>query len=57
MPFFVVIISFLLLLFATQKDLMTTTTAIATALTTGLPVIMKLLGAFGDKRMGAADAK
>jgi hypothetical protein len=54
-PFFVVIISFLLLLFATQKDLMTTTTALATALTTGLPMAMKLLGVFTDRRVGAAE--
>lgn len=51
-PFFVVIIAFLLLLFATQKDLLTTTTALATALTTGLPVIMKLIGVFAEKRGG-----
>ena len=53
-PFFVVIISFLLLLFATQKDLLTTTTALATALTTGLPVMMKLIGVFAEKRGGSA---
>ena len=51
-PFFVVIISFLLLLFATQKDLLSTTTALATALTTGLPVIMKLIGVFAERRGG-----
>ena len=50
LPFFVIIISFLLLLFATQKDMLTTTTALATALTTGLPVLMKLIGAFAEKR-------
>jgi hypothetical protein len=49
-PFFIVIISFLLLLFVTQKDLMSTTTALATALTTGLPVLMKLVGAFTERR-------
>lgn len=49
-PFFVVIISFLLLLFVTQKDLMSTTTALATALTTGLPVLMKLVGTFTERR-------
>jgi hypothetical protein len=51
-PFFVVIISFLILLFATQKDLLTTTTALATAMTTGLPVIMKLIGVFAERRGG-----
>ena len=55
-PFFVVIISFLLLLFATQKDLLSTTTALATALTTGLPVIMKLIGVFAEKRGGTPAA-
>ena len=55
-PFFVIIIAFLLLLFATQKDLLTTTTALATALTTGLPVIMKLIGVFAERRSGAPAA-
>jgi hypothetical protein len=50
LPFFVIIISFLLVLFATQKDMLTTTTALATALTTGLPLLMKLVGAFAEKR-------
>jgi hypothetical protein len=49
-PFFVIIISFVLLVFATQKDIMTTTTALATALTTGLPILMKLIGVFTDRR-------
>lgn len=52
-PFFVVIVAFLLLLFATQKDLMTTTTALVTALTTGLPMLMKLLGMFTERRLDA----
>ncbi|HEX2122618.1 MAG TPA: hypothetical protein VHL59_13340, partial [Thermoanaerobaculia bacterium] len=55
LPFFIVIISFLVLLFTTQKDLLTTTTAVATALTTGLPVVMKLIGVFSEKRLGAAE--
>ncbi len=55
LPFFVIIISFLLLLFATQKDLLTTTTALAAALTTGLPMIMKLIGVFTERRLGGAD--
>ena len=49
-PFFVVIVSFLLLLFATQKDLLTTTTTLATILTTGVPLLMKLLGVFTEQR-------
>jgi hypothetical protein len=52
-PFFVIIISFLLLLFATQKDMLTTTTALATALTTGLPILMKLIGTFTEHRSDA----
>jgi hypothetical protein len=56
LPFFVIIISFLLLLFATQKDMLTTTTAMATALTTGLPIIMKLIGVFTEKRSGTERA-
>src|SRR4051794_3544208 len=52
-PFFVIIISFILLLFATQKDMLTTTTALATALTTGLPVLMKLIGIFTERRSDA----
>jgi hypothetical protein len=53
LPFFFIIISFLLLLFVTQKDMLTTTTALATGLTTGLPIIMKLIGVFTEKRAGA----
>jgi hypothetical protein len=53
-PFFIIIISFLLLIFATQKDLLTTTTALATALATGLPVMMKLVGVFTERRAAAA---
>jgi len=52
-PFFVIIVSFILLLFATQKDMLTTTTALATALTTGLPVLMKLIGIFTERRTDA----
>jgi len=55
LPFFLIIVSFVLLLFATQKDLLTTTTALATALTTGLPVLMKLIGVFTERRSGARD--
>lgn len=54
-PFFIIITAFVLLLFATQKDLLTTTTALATALTTGLPVLMKLIGVFTERRMGTTD--
>lgn len=54
-PFFVVIVAFLILLFTTQKDLMTTTTALATALTTGIPMLMKLLGVFTERRLEGAE--
>jgi len=54
-PFFIIIISILLLLFVTQKDLLTTTTALATALTTGLPMMMKVIGSFTDRRQGGTD--
>jgi len=54
-PFFVIIIAFILLLFATQKDMLTTTTALATALTTGLPVLMKLIGVFTERRTEAKE--
>jgi hypothetical protein len=54
-PFFVIIVSFLLLLVTTQKDLMTTTTALATALTTGIPMVMKLIGAFTERRMETSE--
>jgi hypothetical protein len=54
-PFFVIIVSFLLLLVTTQKDLMTTTTALATALTTGIPMVMKLIGAFTEKRLDGSE--
>lgn len=50
-----IISSLVLLLFATQKDLLTTTTALATALTTGVPVIMKLVGVFTERRMATPD--
>ena len=54
-PFFVIIVSFLLLLLVTQKDLLTAATAVAAALTTGLPVIMKLVGVFTERRAGTPD--
>jgi hypothetical protein len=57
-PFFVILVSLLLLLVTTQKDLMTTTTALATGLTTGIPLIMKLIGAFTERRLdGPPDSR
>ena len=54
-PFFVIIISFLLFLATTQKDLMTTTTALVTALTTGIPGLMKLISAVAERRSEAPE--
>jgi len=50
-PLFIVITSFLLLLFTTQKDLLTVTTGLAAAITTGLPVLVNLFGLFTQKRL------
>jgi hypothetical protein len=50
-PIFIVVISFLLLLFTTQKDLLTLTTGFATAITTGLPVLVNLFGMFTQRRL------
>jgi hypothetical protein len=54
-PLFVVIGTLLLLMFATQKDLLSATTALATVLTTGLPVLVKLIGMFTEHRMETND--
>jgi hypothetical protein len=53
-PIFVVIISFLLLLFTTQKDLLTLTTGFAAAMTTGLPVLVNFFGMFTQRRLETA---
>jgi hypothetical protein len=50
-PIFIVVISFLLLLFTTQKDLLTLTTGFATAITTGLPILVNLFGMFTQRRL------
>lgn len=49
-PALIVLASFFLLLFATQKDLMSVTVALATALTTGLPALAKVFGLIGERR-------
>jgi hypothetical protein len=54
-PLFVVIGTLLLLMFATQKDLLSATTALATVLTTGLPVLVKLIGMFTEHRLETND--
>lgn len=53
-PIFVVIVSFLLLLFTTQKDLLTLTTGFAAAMTTGLPVLVNFFGMFTQRRLETA---
>ncbi len=50
-PLFIVIISFLLLLFTTQKDLLTMTTGLAAALTTGIPVLVNFFGMITQRRL------
>jgi hypothetical protein len=54
LPLFIVITTLLLLLLVTQKDLMTTSTALAGALTTGLPAVLKLIGFFTERRLDTA---
>ena len=53
-PLFIVVTSFLLLLFTTQKDLLTLTTGFAAAITTGLPVLVNLFGMFTQRRLDTA---
>jgi hypothetical protein len=50
-PIFTVILALLLLLFTTQKDLLTATSGLAAALATGLPLLAKVLGVFADRRL------
>lgn len=55
LPLFIVIMAFLALLFGTQKDLLSSTAALATGLTTGLPMLVKLIGVFTEKRLETAE--
>lgn len=55
LPLFVVIVSVVLMIFATQKDLLNLTTGLVAALTTGLPAMVRLLGFFTERRAAAAE--
>ena len=46
-------IAFVLMLFATQQDLFKTATGLATSLTAAVPLLIKLLGLLGDRRVDA----
>jgi hypothetical protein len=50
----ILVVAFLLMLFATQKDLLSTAQGLATSLTASVPLIIKLLGLLGDRRGDAA---
>ena len=54
-PMFIIIITFLLLLFSTQKDLLTVSTTLATVLTGGIPMLIKLIGLVTDRRLETAE--
>src|SRR6185295_15872299 len=54
-PLFVVIVSVVIMIFATQKDLLNLTTGLVAALTTGLPAIVRLFGFFTERRVAAAE--
>lgn len=51
LPLFIVFITVAMLVFGTQKDLKEVTTAVVTGLTTGIPLIVKLLGVFTERRL------
>jgi len=57
LPLFVVIVSAIILIFATQKDLLNLTTGMVAALTTGLPAIVRLFGLFTERRSSSAAEK
>ncbi|HWS73347.1 MAG TPA: hypothetical protein VN605_14640, partial [Thermoanaerobaculia bacterium] len=51
LPLFIVLVTVAVLVFGTQKDLKEVTTAVVTGLTTGIPLIVKLLGVFTERRL------
>jgi hypothetical protein len=55
LPMFVVIVSTVILIFATQKDMLNLATGLVAALTTGLPAIVRLFGFFTERRSSAAE--
>src|SRR5262249_2921753 len=54
-PMFIIIVAFLLFVFGTQKDVMTVSTTLITAVTSGIPLMLKLVGTFSEQRSGAAE--
>jgi hypothetical protein len=54
MPLFIGLLVVAGVFLGTQKELANATSAIVTALATGLPVIVKLIGTFTDRRLAAA---
>jgi hypothetical protein len=50
----ILVLAFVLMLFATQKDLLSTAQGLVTSLTASVPLIIKLLGLLGDRRTDAA---
>ncbi|MEA2572693.1 MAG: hypothetical protein QOI24_4694 [Acidobacteriota bacterium] len=54
LPLLIVFLSVAVLVFGTQKDLKDVTTAVVTGLTTGIPLIIKLLGVFTERRLQSA---
>lgn len=57
LPIFVVLLTIILLIFTTQKDLLNLTSTLATALATGLPAIVKLFGVLTERRIAAGDPR
>jgi hypothetical protein len=53
-PLFIALLVVAGVFLGTQKELANATSAIVTALATGLPVIVKLIGTFTDRRLAAA---
>jgi len=56
-PIFVVLVTVVLLIFTTQKDLLNLTSGLAAALATGLPAIVKLFGVLTERRISAGEPR
>jgi len=54
-PMFIIIVTFLILLFGTQKDVLTVSTTLATGLTSGIPLVIKLVGMMTERRLETAE--
>jgi hypothetical protein len=50
----ILVLAFIFMLFATQKDLLSTAQGLATSITASVPLIIKLLGMLGDRHADAA---